>query len=214
MDLVTLPGVFAPISDSWMLADAVAAESALAGGRALDLCTGSGVVALAAAGAGADTTAVDVSRRALLSARWNARCRGLRLRTVRSRLFDQLGHARFDLVSCNPPYVPSAGDDLPARGARRAWEAGPDGREVLDEVCDAAARHLVPGGVLLLVHSSLIDEAATVDRLEGAGFASVAVAQRRRGPLGPLMLEQRRAGRLAPEVDEEDLVVIRAERGC
>ena len=64
MRLITLPGVFKPHSDSWALADLLG-EYVNPGDSVLDLCTGSGVLAVAAALAGAgDVTAVDVSRRA------------------------------------------------------------------------------------------------------------------------------------------------------
>ena len=70
MRLVTAPGVFAPISDSRLLAAHLTAERPDAQTRVLDLCTGSGYLAVAAAQAGAsDVTAVDLSRRAVLSAR-------------------------------------------------------------------------------------------------------------------------------------------------
>ncbi len=61
MRLVTLPGVFAPISDSRMLADVLRNETLVPESRVLDLCTGSGLLALTAAGRGVrDVTAVDV----------------------------------------------------------------------------------------------------------------------------------------------------------
>lgn len=210
MDLLTLPGVFDPLSDSWALARAARAEHLGPGRAALDLCTGSGVVALSAATTGASVTAVDVSRRALWTVRLNAWRHGLRVATRRGRLFEPIAGDRFDLVTANPPYVPSADGSLPRRGASRAWEAGPDGRAVLDRVCDDVAAHLRPGGVVLLVHSSLVDEHATIERLRTAGLLEAAVVDRRRGPLGPLMREQQAAGRLPADLDEEDVVIVRA----
>ena len=209
MHLVTLPGVFSPISDSWMLAGAIDREPIGPASEVLDVCTGSGVLALAAARRGARVTAVDVSRRAVATVRLNALRRGLPVRARRGRSFGPVAGQRFDLIVSNPPYVPSQRGSLPTRGASRAWAAGPDGRAVLDELCDEAPRHLRPGGAVLLVHSSLIGEDLTVARLRAAGLVEVEVVERRRGPLGPLMRAQQRAGAIPADVDHETVVVIR-----
>jgi release factor glutamine methyltransferase len=210
MNLLILPGVFAPISDSWMLADAIRRESVGPGSQMLDICTGSGVLALTAAACGADATAVDVSRRALLTVRLNALRHGLTVRTLRGSTFEPVGGRRFDLIVSNPPYVPSPRPDVPRYGASRAWEAGHDGRIILDALCDEAPAHLRPGGVLLLVHSSLIGTDKTLERLRRAGLVDVEVRQSVRGPLGPLMRDQQAAGTIPSGIDEEDVVIIRA----
>ena len=208
MDLLTPPGVFRPISDSWLLADAVRREVQGRQTAVLDVCCGSGVVALAAAEAGAEVTAVDLSRRAVATTWLNARRHGLRVRVRRGRSFAPVDGERFDVITSNPPYVPSERDELPERGLERAWAAGRDGRRVLDDLCDRAPDHLRPGGVILLVHSSLIGEQATLDRLTAAGLAAEVVV-RERGPLGPLMREQQAAGTIPAEIAEEDVLVIR-----
>jgi release factor glutamine methyltransferase len=212
MRLVTLPGVFRPRSDSWMLARHLCAQIR-PGARVLDLCTGSGAIAVSAAMAGAGAvTAVDVSRRAVLTAELNARLNGVRVRGRRGRLFQPVAGERFDAIASNPPYLPAEDDALPSRGPTRATDAGADGRVLLDEICREAPAHLRPGGALLVVHSSVIGVDRTEALLEQAGLR-VDVLERRHGPLGPILtaraplLEAR--GLLAPGVREEDVVVVR-----
>ena len=211
--IVTLPGVFSPRSDSWMLAAAIALE-APEGKSVLDLCCGSGVIGIAAARAGAGpVTAVDISRRAVLTARLNARRNGVRVRGRRGRLFDAVGSERFDFIVSNPPYVPAPDGGIPARGPERAWDAGRDGRVLLDEICAQAPRHLRPGGAILLVHSSLIGVEPTLEALAAGGLEPT-VRERHEGPLGPLMKERatmlQERGLLDADQETEEVVVIRA----
>jgi release factor glutamine methyltransferase len=210
--IAALPGVFRPISDTWLLARALAAQPLPPGAAVLDLCTGSGAIAVTAALRGADVTAVDVSRRAVLSARLTARLNGVRVRAVRGDLLASVGDARFDAIASNPPYVPAASDELPTRGPQRAWDAGRDGRVLLDRICAQAPAHLRPGGVILLVHTSLIGVDRTLEQLAAGGLEADVVA-RERGPLGPLLsarAEQlERSGALRPGQREEDVVVVR-----
>ena len=197
-----------------MLAHLVGRDERVPGSDVLDVCTGSGAIAVAAARSGAGSvTAVDVSRRATLSARLNARLHGVRVEAVQGDLLDAVADRRFDVITSNPPYLPAEHEALPERGPQRAWDAGLDGRVLLDRIIAAAPRHLRPGGVLWLVHSSVCGVDRTLSRLGLAGLEPV-VAERRSGPLGPLLegradqLEQR--GLLQPGQREEEVVAIRA----
>ncbi|HEX7301117.1 MAG TPA: HemK2/MTQ2 family protein methyltransferase [Solirubrobacteraceae bacterium] len=213
MRLFTLPGVFCPRPDSWMLARALRAEALPAGARVLDVCTGSGLLAVTAALGGARATAVDVSRRAVACAALNARLNGVRVRALRGDLLAPVRGERFDAIVSNPPYLPAETDALPARGPARAWDAGHDGRALLDRLCAQVPDHLAPGGVLLLVHSELCGTDATLDALRAGGLAAQ-VFRRHHGALGPLLrarapqLEAR--GLLAPGQRDEEVVVVRA----
>jgi release factor glutamine methyltransferase len=213
--LVILPGVLKPPSDAFMLAHELRREPLEEGLSVLDLCAGSGILAIVAAQRGArQVTAVDVSRRALLATRLNARLNGVSVRALRGDLFSAVPGQRFDVIVSNPPYVPSASEELPRRGAERAWEAGPDGRLFLDRICAGAREHLRPGGVLLLVHSSLCDEQRTIEMLSQRGFEA-RIAARRSGPLGPRMQARApllRARGLLGDEEVEDMVVVRASR--
>lgn len=210
MRIVTLPGVFQPRSDACLLASVMSAHGLARDAAVLDVFTGSGALALAAAREGArKVVAVDVSRRALLTTLHNARRNGVAgaIHARRGDLFAPVAGERFDLVLANPPYVPSPRAGAPRRGARRAWEAGRDGRLLIDRLCAGAPAHLRPGGTLLLVHSSLCGEQATRDRLAAAGLGDVRLLARHRGPLGPLM---RAALGVAPAPAYEELLVIAA----
>lgn len=216
MRLVIPPGVFRPISDTWLLADALDREPLPPRARVLDLCSGSGALAIRAARRGApDVTAVDLSYRAVVTIRLNAALNGVRVRARRGDLLNAVVGERFDAIVSNPPYVPAPSDELPARGLARAWDAGRDGRALLDRICAGAPRHLRPGGVILLVHSSLLGYEATADALRAGGL-DVDLAARERGPLGPLMNGRRAhleaVGLLAPGQREEDVLVVRARK--
>ncbi|MYQ36161.1 methyltransferase, partial [Streptomyces sp. SID4956] len=114
-----------------------------------------------------------------------------------------------------PPYVPAPTAHRPPRGAARAWDAGGDGRLVLDRICLEAPGLLRPGGVLLLVQSALSDPGATVDCLRAAGLKA-AVTQRQRIAFGPVLRRRvewlRERALLSPDENDEELVVVRAEQ--
>jgi release factor glutamine methyltransferase len=214
MRIARLPGVFRPRSDTWLLAAALRRRPELDGGAVLDVCTGSGALAIAAALAGARfVTAVDVSARAVLATRLNARLNGVRVEAIRGSLLDAVPGRRFDVIVSNPPYLPAERDDLPVRGRARHTEAGATGRALLDRLIDAAPAHLAPGGVLLVTHSSVNGEAATLDRMRAAGLEP-AVAERRRGALGPLLAARapqlEASGLLRPGERSEDVLVVAA----
>lgn len=214
MLLIRPPGVYRPQGDTELLVSCVRRERLDAGSRVLDLCTGTGAVALAAAHEGAQVTAVDLSPRAVATAWVNARLRGLAVRLRRGDLLAPVTGGPFDLITANPPYVPAAAARR-GRGRGLAWDAGPDGRLVLDRICREAPRRLARGGVLLLVQSSLADVAATRAALGAAGLRT-AVAARRRQAFGPVMTARaalfERLGLIAPGERQETLVVIRGVR--
>ncbi len=117
----------------------------------LDLCTGSGCLAVLAARAfpRARIIASDVSAAALAVARRNV---GKRIRLVRSDLFDNVP-GRFDLILANPPYVPTASmKRLPGEYRREpalALGAGRDGLDIVRRILAQAHAHLNEGGALL-----------------------------------------------------------------
>ena len=216
MRTLVLPGVLRPPSDSRLLIDVMREHDLATQAAVLDVFTGSGVLAVAAALAGArEVTAVDISRRAVVNARLNAALNRARIRAVRGDLFAPVDGARFDLILANPPYIPSESDRLPGRGAARAWDAGTDGRALLDRLCREVGPRISPGGAVLVVQSDLADERATLESLSREGLA-VEVLARRRGPVGPIVRSRarllERRGILAPGQRTEEMLVIRGTR--
>jgi hypothetical protein len=67
-------------------------------------------------------------------------------------------------------YVPAATDVLPRHRMSRCWDAGLDGRVLLDRICAEGPALLSPEGMMLLVHSAVCDEDITRKRLADAGL--------------------------------------------
>ena len=164
-----------------MLADAVKTITLDPRARVLDVCTGSGAVAVAAAVRGVrEATAIDLHRLSAWTARLNARLNGVRVRALHGDLFEPVKGERFDLITANPPYVP-APPGIEGESGDRAWNAGRDGRAVIDRLIDQLPDHLTPDGRVLLVQSSVTGTSETLARLESVGLTP-SIVQRRRGP--------------------------------
>jgi ribosomal protein L3 glutamine methyltransferase len=125
--------------------------------RVLDLCTGSGCLAILASYAfpRARVDASDDSRSALAVAQRNVALHDLqrRIRLVHADLFSALGRQRYDLIVSNPPYVKAASmRRLPAEyrhEPRRALAGGVDGLALVHRILREAPRHLTPRGLLV-----------------------------------------------------------------
>lgn len=212
--LLRFPGVYGPREDTWLLAGQIDDEDLGPQSRVLDVCTGTGALGIRASKAGAGhVTAVDISRRAVLNARINAVLAATRIRAIRGDLIADVQHERFDLVVSNPPYVPAPVDALPTSGPSRAWDAGRNGRALLDRICEDVPDLLAPDGVLLLAQSEMSDVEKTRNMLEEAGLR-VSVPKTTCIPFGPVLGSRRELleaqGFTSPGQDSETLYVLRA----
>ena len=123
----------------------------------LDLCTGSGCLAILAARhfANAEVDAVDISKDALAVAARNVGDHGLegQIELYRGDLFKPLADKRYDLIISNPPYVDEAGMASLPRECRAepklAFDGGADGLDIVRRILEEAGQHLTPGGGLL-----------------------------------------------------------------
>jgi release factor glutamine methyltransferase len=150
-------------------------------GVALDLCTGTGCVAIAFAKARPTwrVTATDIASETAELAWENARRLGVvfSLGVEVGNLFEPVAGRRFDLIVANPPYIPAgdiAGLDADVRDfePRVALDGGADGLALMRPLVADAVRHLAPGGVLAVEIG--FDQGARVTALfETAGFRDV-----------------------------------------
>lgn len=165
LELTVPPGVFNPVvfRTGALLARAVG-ELPVTAGCALDLGTGSGVGALAAARRGYRVVAVDVNPAAVAAARANAAAAGLAdaVEVRHGDLFAPVRGERFDLVLLNPPYFRGA----PRDDADRAWRSD----DVPERFAAGLAGALAPGGGALVVLSTDGEGGSLLAALAAAGF--------------------------------------------
>jgi len=168
------PGVFnptlfrvTPVFLEWLTEGLVPA-----GSRVLDVGTGSGVLAIAAALAGARVVAVDSNPAAVDCARINADVNGVddRVEIRLGDLFEPVTGEKFDLVLCNPPYFPGQ----PTTPLETAFHAGDFGHRFARDLGD----HLAESGRALVILSSIGDEPAFLSSFARAGLEVEALRRR------------------------------------
>jgi len=148
--------------------------------RVLDLCTGSGALAIALAKElpAARVVATDISEPAIAIAHRNAERNRLadRVDVRHGDLWDPVAGETFDLVVSNPPYIASSVIPTLSAEVKRepllALDGGADGMAFYDRICAAARIHLEPGGALVVEHG--YDQADAVrERFSAAGFEQI-----------------------------------------
>ncbi len=113
---------------------------------ALDLCTGSGIHAILAARHTKRVIAVDINQRAVECTAFNAYLAGAQnVEAVCGDLYEKLGDERFELITANPPFVPSPVDELGYR------DGGSDGESVQRRIVEGLPCRLSLGGVAQIV---------------------------------------------------------------
>ncbi|WP_135302459.1 HemK2/MTQ2 family protein methyltransferase [Haloarcula amylovorans] len=161
--------VYQPAEDSDLLARA-AYEQVGEGDRVLDVGTGSGYVAATMGEAGADAVGVDVNPLACRQARENS------VWVVRGNLLEPFRDGIFDLVTFNPPYLPTPKEKEWDDWMEHALSGGEDGRRLVDPFLASVGRVLAPDGAALLLVSSLTDPDAVCEYGREHGLTSARVA--------------------------------------
>ncbi len=131
-------------------------------GRSLDLCTGSGVQAVLNASHSQESWAVDINPRAVHFARLNARFNRRSLHVLQGNLYDPV-EGRFDLITANPPFVPT-----PEAGLQLFRPGGESGEEITAEIIRQLPHRLNENGLLALVSQCpIIENSDALERVHG-----------------------------------------------
>ena len=123
--------------------------------KILDLCTGSGCLALAVkSSVECEMYAGDISEEALALASENAELLGLEIKLIQSDLFDAI-EGSFDIICSNPPYIPAGdidrlADEVKCYEPRLALDGGEDGLDFYRRIAEQAPAHLGNGGLIAL----------------------------------------------------------------
>ena len=124
--------------------------------RALDLCTGTGCLALALSDAGFCTAASDISERALSLAKENADKLELAVNFFQGDLFSALpAGEKFDIIVTNPPYIPKSecqklSPDVKDHEPILALDGGESGLDLVSKILSEFKSYLLPGGIFLM----------------------------------------------------------------
>ncbi|WP_048811039.1 HemK2/MTQ2 family protein methyltransferase [Thermococcus gammatolerans] len=163
--------VYEPAEDTFLLAETLEVRP---GEIALDVGTGTGLIALLMARKAKYVLGVDVNPKAVELARRNARLNGISNVEFRlSDLFENVS-GRFDVITFNAPYLPGE----PEKAIDLALVGGKTGREVIDRFIAEVPDHLNENGRVYLVQSSITGVEETMREFEKAGLRGEVIARR------------------------------------
>ena len=147
--------VLCPRQDTETLVE-VALQRLLPGMHVLDLCTGSGCILISLLALAQDITGVgvDISEKALIVARENAWINRIDAEFLQGDLFAPVKGERFDMIVCNPPYIPSAVipklmPEVRDHEPRQALDGDRDGLAYYRKITAQAHKYLKRGGYLI-----------------------------------------------------------------
>ncbi len=151
------------------------------GGSGLDVCTGSGCIAICLKKLGnfEHITALDVSEDALAVAEKNAKTHDVNIKWIRSDMFTQLSDMRYDFIVSNPPYIctdvlEELDVEVREHEPRQALDGDADGLKFYRILADESRKHLKQGGRLYLEIG--YDQADRVrDLLIKSGFCDIRI---------------------------------------
>ncbi len=171
----THPQVYEPAEDTFLLANNLEVERM---SRALEIGTGTGLIAILASRKARMVKATDINHHALDCTLKNIIVNKAYNVELRKRnLFEPVKDEKFDLILFNTPYLPTSEAETVDGELDAAWNGGPSGREVIDRFLCEVKDHLNPGGKVQMVQSTLSGNEETLEKLEELGFKASITAR-------------------------------------
>lgn len=161
--------VYEPAEDSFLLGDAALKEAG-PGMRILEVGTGAGFISAVLLANLKDIrlVATEINPHAARCAKANG------VEVIRTDLFRGVRsgspETHFDLILFNPPYLPTSGEEKVPGWLNYAFDGGTSGRETLDRFLDEVRNYLKPGGMILVLISSITGLDAVKEKMKGLGF--------------------------------------------
>ena len=173
------PLVYEPGEDTFLLAQHLANIALPPGAEALEIGTGTGLIALLLAKKAKTVVGTDINPHAINTARLNAETNDVKNATfLYSNLFENV-KGKYDIIVFNAPYLPTAKEsfhDPNLKIASKAWDGGKTGREVLEKFLEEAPKHLKENGKVVICESSLSKYSKTLEFLRSNKFSADVVA--------------------------------------
>lgn len=157
--------VYEPEEDSFLLRDCL--PHSLHGLKVLEIGPGSGILSVEAARRGGEVIAVDINPAAVKATRAAALDAHVRVVVCEGDLFEPVNDETFDIILCNPPYLPDEPKDPDV-----ALDGGPEGWEFIDRFLSEAKPFLAKEGKILLLFSSHSKPDIIAGLLQKYGFSS------------------------------------------
>ncbi len=143
--------VYPPAEDSILLLKAVKYSR----GKVLDMCTGTGIIAINAAKKADSVLAVDINPYAIKAAKANARLNSVKnIKFLLSDLFSKVGKTKFDVIYANPPYLP---EKRITEWMDYALDGGGDGSKTTLKIIKGLKNHLKRDGTAFIILSDVYD---------------------------------------------------------
>ncbi|KON29896.1 hypothetical protein AC477_05405 [miscellaneous Crenarchaeota group-1 archaeon SG8-32-1] len=167
--------VYEPAEDTFLIADKLDVKNS---DVVLDVGTGCGLLAVLAAEKAKRVVAIDINPHAIECANRNAQTNKVKNKIDfrQGNLFEPIKENElFSLIIFNSPYLPSEPDEDSWIG--RAWDGGPNGRQVIDQFITKVPNFLLAGGRILLVQSSLSDLNRTFEMFNEIGLKATVIKE-------------------------------------